>query len=317
MFDFPKADPVPRGCGERTPGGVYVESGLSPYGRPLEEFLIDPPLPVPPGLDLIHKPQLWQRTLPTGEIACDADGQPIVDLLIWVGSEYYPYCPDFVEEVRRFGASRRLNPNLDLSRLSRASRMILVHPSARNLAWQSQTPPDTCHKALPGHAKSSTATPDRGVTAYQVSDEKRGADDISPNQHRLLTMPEGVVPPPADPCLFKVWELIPLEAAQTVLPAESGTGAEDDEDDEHVRQKHPSRGRPLCLRAIGSTVYQYRPTGESTDGLAPGIFATLPITGFAFIRFADGLVNERAKAKVEAGRDTHGEQALPWYDSDR
>ena len=26
MFDhdFPKADPVPRGCGEREPGGVYV-----------------------------------------------------------------------------------------------------------------------------------------------------------------------------------------------------------------------------------------------------------------------------------------------------
>lgn len=40
MFDlnFPKADPVPRGCGEREPGGVYAESGLSPRGRPLEEF---------------------------------------------------------------------------------------------------------------------------------------------------------------------------------------------------------------------------------------------------------------------------------------
>ena len=58
-FDFPKADPVPRGCGEREPGGVYAECGLSPRGRPLEEFLFDPPLPIPEGLDLINKPQLW------------------------------------------------------------------------------------------------------------------------------------------------------------------------------------------------------------------------------------------------------------------
>ena len=42
MFDhnFPKADPVERGCGDREPGGVYCECGLSPRGRPLEEFLI-------------------------------------------------------------------------------------------------------------------------------------------------------------------------------------------------------------------------------------------------------------------------------------
>ena len=43
MFtDFPKADPVERGCGEREQGGVYAETGLSPYGTPLEYFLIDP-----------------------------------------------------------------------------------------------------------------------------------------------------------------------------------------------------------------------------------------------------------------------------------
>src|SRR5258707_634554 len=86
-LDFPKADPVPRGCGEREPGGVYAESGLSPRGRPLEEFLFDPPLPIPEGLDLINKPQLWQRALASGETALDDDGLPILDLLIWVGAE--------------------------------------------------------------------------------------------------------------------------------------------------------------------------------------------------------------------------------------
>src|SRR5258706_16194102 len=100
MFDqnFPKADPVPRGCGDRESGGVYAESGLSPWGRPLEEFLIDPPLPIPEGLDLVNKPQLWQRVLSQGEPALDEEGLPIYDLLIWVGAEHYPYCPDYIEE---------------------------------------------------------------------------------------------------------------------------------------------------------------------------------------------------------------------------
>src|SRR6516162_114397 len=96
--DFPKADPVSRGCGDREPGGVYVESGLSSRGRPLEEFLIDPPLPIPEGLDLVNKPQIWKRMLPSGGPALDVDGFPIFDLLIWVGREHYPYVPDFLEE---------------------------------------------------------------------------------------------------------------------------------------------------------------------------------------------------------------------------
>ena len=90
--DFPKADPVSRGCGDREPGGVYAESGLSSKGRPLEEFLVDPPLPIPPGLDLVNKPQTWQRMLPSGEPALDGDGLPLYDLLIWVGAEFYTYC---------------------------------------------------------------------------------------------------------------------------------------------------------------------------------------------------------------------------------
>jgi hypothetical protein len=74
---------------------------------------------------------------------------------------------------------------------------------------------------------------------------------------------------------------------------------------------------PLCLREIGSTIYQYRPTGESADGLVPGLFAALPITGFALIRFQDGTVNEQAKAKILAGLEAREQQALPFYETDR
>src|SRR5260221_9286452 len=135
-LDFPKADPVPRGCGEREPGGVYAESGLSPRGRPLEEFLFDPPLPIPEGLDLINKPQLWQRMLASGEPALDEEGLPIFDLLICVVAEHYPFCPDYLEEVKRYGSVRRLHPHLGLSLLPHSSRMLPAHPHLLNNRWQ-------------------------------------------------------------------------------------------------------------------------------------------------------------------------------------
>jgi hypothetical protein len=105
-----------------------------------------------------------------------------------------------------------------------------------------------------------------------------------------------------------VWELIPREAAQTVIDVvESEAGTRSSE----------TAPFPLCIRQIGSTVYQYRPTGESADGLIPGILAVLPITGFALIRYQDGSVNERAKEKILAGRETHGSHAIPVYETDR
>jgi hypothetical protein len=323
MFgDFPKADPVERGCGEREPGGVYAESGLSPWGRPLEEFLLDPPLPLPDGLDLVNKPQLWQRMLPSGEPALDEQGQPIHDLLIWVGAEHYEYVPDFLEEVRRYGASRRLNPNLDLARLSRASRMLLAHPLVINTLWQEQQPPQQCGKNVPGHAAQSHSLiseededeRDEDEWEWEESAASKETSELT-SSHPLTTALTGLstttilpVPSPLDtthagPCLFKVWELIPVEAAQTVITLDGEEGKGDE--------------RPLCLREIGSTVYQYRPTGESADGLVPGLFAALPITGFALIRFADGSVNEKAKQKMMDGLQAHQEHAIPFYESDR
>lgn len=321
--DFPKADPVERGCGEREPGGVYCESGLSSHGRPLEDFLIDPPLPIPDGLDLINKPQLWQRLSPYGEPMLDAQGQPVFDLLIWVGSEHYPYCPDFLEEVKRYGASRRLNPNLDLALLSAASRMILAHPKVINTAWQEQRPPQVCEKHILGHALADPdpdADPDTALDvediAWDEADEadargKEAEDDPGASVRRLRQAvdeilagasgqrPEqtAIAPSHRGPCLFKTWDLIPIDIAQTVIDVQ-GEG-------------------PLCLRAIGSTTYSFRPSGESAAGLVPGLFAALPITGFALITFDDGSVNEKAKQHILAGLEAHGDHAVPYYESER
>jgi hypothetical protein len=310
-FDFPKADPVPRGCGEREPGGVYAESGLSPYGRPLEEFLFDPPLPIPEGLDLINKPQLWQRTFPSGEPALDENELPIFDLLIWVGAEYYPYCPDYLEETRRYGASRRLNPNLDLAQLSRSSRMILAHPHVLNTMWQEQRPPLTCKKSAPGHNHPANPQYDHAKDARHGTDQGTNTHALEQNAvncGELLDLTVASKTPQTGPCLFKLWELIPREAAQTVIEAA----------EEEAGEQHSGAGVfPLCLREIGSTIYQYRPTGESADGLAPGLFAALPITGFALIRYNDGSVNERAKEKILAGLERREGHALPFYETDQ
>jgi len=311
MFDvdFPKADPVPRGCGDREPGGVYAESGLSPWGRPLEEFLIDPPLPIPDGLDLVNKTQLWQRILPSGEPAFDAEGLPIYDLLIWVGQEHYLYVPDYLEELKRYGASRRLNANLDLSLLSRSSRMILAHPQALNTAWQTQRPPQTCKKEVPGHDAAASDAEEEGVMGETMEEAITSSlvhiasTSMEPRLTELLSEF-----PQTGPCLFKLWDLIPQEVAQTVIDISDGEAGE---------EPPGAKSLPLCLRTIGSTTYQYRPTGESADGLMPGIFAALPITGFSLIRCQDGSVNDRAKEKILAGLEAHGSSALPAYETDR
>ncbi len=275
MFDFPRAIPDERGCGDREPGGVYAESGLSPYGSPLEYFLFDPPLPLPAGLDLVNKPQLWQRVDPaSGEPVLDGEtGRPVYDLLIHIGAEHYEYALDYIEESRRLGASRRLNSNLDLSLLTRRSRMLLAHPKAIIVPWRDLTLPDRCYKRLPRHDLASYALQGMDAAAAQADEARMG------------------------PCIFKLWDVLKGDEAMEVFEQEGE--------------------RPLCLRKIGSTIYQYRPTGEEVREWEPGFILGLPITGIALIQYADGTVNEKAKAKLLAGMAQNEEMALPFYETDK
>lgn len=110
---------VVRGCGTRVAGGIYAECPLSPYGMDLEHFLCDPPVVIDPqemgvtpvGVKLMERNGVWH----------------VVD---WVGSTHYPNTADFVEEVRNFGLSRRLPQTLDFKRLTKESRILLVHSRA-------------------------------------------------------------------------------------------------------------------------------------------------------------------------------------------
>ena len=138
--------------------------------------------------------------------------------------------------------------------------MILAHPRAIDTFWEEQSPPQLCQKHLPRHDAISLAE------LFADPAQKTG------------------------PCLFKLWDVIPPEAATEVVELEGES--------------------PICLRRVGSTIYQYRPTGESAEGLQPGLFAALPITGFALIQYDDGTVNESAKAKLQ-------QAGLLFYETDK
>jgi hypothetical protein len=328
-----RATPVPRACGERTPGGLYIESGLGPGGAPLEAFLLDPPLPVPLGLDLVNKPQ----------VIADAE-TGVAHLLVWVGAEWYSYLPDYLEETREWGASRKLSPFVDISRLTPSSRLILAHPLALNMAWREQTPPLACFKQIPGHEGAHSDTEEDGgwnEDGHEGRNEEGGAAGSSdpldgrpkwPRQSaprspsspqrrevsRLLTLApqpderpaeqqpgggqalavlERERPTPIDgtgagPCLFKTYNLMPIEASDGKTP------------------RLVVNGHTYYRREIASTAYLYAPSGEPSNGLIPGVFAALPITGFALIRRADGSVNEQAEAKLQRA-------GLPYYSSEK
>ncbi len=129
-------------CGQRVAGGAYAECRLSEEGVPLHEFLIDPPILLDcqalglaaVGVKLIESEGVWH----------------VFDI---VGQEHYPYPADFVEESLRQGASRRLAGNLDFTRLTLQSRLVLIHPRAGILNYEDYPWPASypCPKGLAQH----------------------------------------------------------------------------------------------------------------------------------------------------------------------
>lgn len=146
------AIPVERGCGRRMKRGIYAELGLSPFGRPVEDFLMDPPVSVE-GLDIAAQGVTW----------IERDG--VWHLIDWVGSNHYPNIADFVEEIRNFGLSRRLPSNIDFGRLGITSRLIAVHARAiieneavRRGYRASYDAPYVCLRGIEDHQKGVPET---------------------------------------------------------------------------------------------------------------------------------------------------------------
>jgi hypothetical protein len=98
-------------------------------------------------------------------------------------------------------------------------------------------------------------------------------------------------------CVFKLWDVLPREEAIEVF----------ERDGDH----------PLCVRRIGSTTYEYYPTGEQVKTWEPGFILGLPITNIALIQFENGSVHERAKEKLLKGLEVNQGSALPFYETDK
>lgn len=107
---------VARGCGDtREEGALYLEVGLSAFGKPFDSFLLDPVVPLHPD-DLLAIPRLGV-TLIEG-----ADG--IVHVIDWIGETHYPFATDFLEEGRRKGFSRKISKLVEVNRLTPGKSMI-------------------------------------------------------------------------------------------------------------------------------------------------------------------------------------------------
>ena len=114
-----------RGCGKRTKGGLYACCGLSPYGKPIEDFLIDPPLAFSgesfraPIVNVVNE---------------------VTNLIFWMGKEFYPYCPDYIEETRVMGISKRVPLGFDFKGVVPfESSMYFIHPRAIIASLYSKT----------------------------------------------------------------------------------------------------------------------------------------------------------------------------------
>ena len=142
-----------RGCGTREAGGVYMELGLDEQGVPVEHFLLDPPR----RLDQATQQALGIRPIGVSTLA-DPQRPGVVHLVDWIGSSHYPNVADFVEEVRRFGLSRRLGRNFDFGQITPESRLLCVHANGwlENAAEYQQDrrlagAPARCVKSVLGH----------------------------------------------------------------------------------------------------------------------------------------------------------------------
>ncbi len=121
----------------RQKGGLYVECVFGPSGQPIEAFLFDPPIIVPAGF-----------TVPTrGVVLVERAG--IWHVVDRVGNEFYPSPADMAEEIKRFGLSRRIPNNIDFSKLTPESRILLVH----DRAWVDNCADFAPWKCPKGHAE--------------------------------------------------------------------------------------------------------------------------------------------------------------------
>jgi hypothetical protein len=122
-----------RACGKRVVGGIYAETRLSPFGQPVESFILCPPKPI----DITA----WGLA-PVGARLVEINGTwHVFDIV----SKADYHVADYVVETQHKGASRRLSSRLDFAKLSEDSRLVLIHEQAIIENFQAYPqPPAVC-----------------------------------------------------------------------------------------------------------------------------------------------------------------------------
>jgi len=164
-----------RGCGYRQPGGAYFAVPLAPGGRPVEGFLIDPPVVIEDAARL--------GLTSVGVAVFERDGVThVVDI---VGREHYPTVAEFVDEARRLGVSRRAPRTIDFAQITAQSRLLLAHAHA-GIANAAEFPTDAI---CPCHVDAHLAAGFQGMCARLWWQEPlQGA------QHRLALFASFPIP---------------------------------------------------------------------------------------------------------------------------
>jgi hypothetical protein len=259
---------IVRGCGSRTPGGIYLVTTLSDKGIPLEHLVVDPPLP----MDMTKAGgsaqgmSLWRL------------GERSV-ILDWVGGTDYPNCADFLEEVSLFGSSRRIPRNFDFETLGPGSQHVLVHPRAviENPEWLTTNRGDL--DLDPGDSFLHRA---RRRAAKRDPDGTPGDVPVCPFHPFDPTHPWE-----RETCAAWWWEVL---LPRTVEFPDDPAGFEDAcQRRVRVARKMPSffyRGLTLPDRDVWVPAF------------APGIFLTLPINHIEVVRDPEEGAHDEAIRKA-------------------
>ncbi len=151
---------IKRGCGTRQVGGLYACCGLSPYGKPIEHFIIDPPVFV--------EYKNFRAPIQVDD-----------DLLFWVGEKFYPYPSDFIEEARIYGVSKRIPANFPIEKITSLSKMYFVHPKAIIENFKELPAPVYCPKEYDHHFKQEECCIGYSYSLAAGEEEERQVGDIT------------------------------------------------------------------------------------------------------------------------------------------
>lgn len=235
---------VRRGCGTRQAGAIYMEVGIGSVGRPLNDFLVDSPMRV----------DQLPNVKPVGVTFIERDGATHV--IDWIGSVHYPNVADFIEEVRRFGLSRRIASRAEFSQLQPGSRILCVHA----LAWQSPEAQAKHYDVLPEPLDYRVCITDR-------EDHGRGSNG---------------------PCLTGVYLDVQDGTPLNPEPDETFTVAGRSLMATAPLSSPPDDGVYLTSRSLPSFTYTaIRNPPLPKDAYRPAIFLSLPISGLTVVEHPD------------------------------